>query len=291
MNYVIDHMKIVPESDAGLSFNDRSYHFGDGVYEVVRIYDQTPFQLIEHWDRLFQSAKKLDMNVTFTAEELTTLTNKLIEANQVINGALYIQVSRGATPRNHLYSREETPVVTGFTMNAPASNQEEGIAAWVTDDMRWLRCDIKTVNLLGNVMAKREAADADCQEAILHREGTVTEGSSSNLFLVNNGTLYTHPATNLILNGITRQLVIQLAKDAGYAVMEEPFPKDVLDHAEEAFITSTTSEVTPIVEFKGQITATMPIGPVTRHLQTLFKEAIQKEQARTSEETSETNKS
>lgn len=93
----------------------------------------------------------------------------------------------------------------------------------------------------------------------MHREGTVTEGSSSNLFLVNNGTLYTHPATNLILNGITRQLVIQLAKDAGYAVVEEPFPKDVLDHAEEAFITSTTSEVTPIVEFKGQITATMPI--------------------------------
>lgn len=260
MNYVIDHMKIVSESDAGLSFNDRSYHFGDGVYEVVRIYDQTPFQLNEHWDRLFQSAKKLDMNVTFTAEELTILTNKLIEANQVSNGALYIQVSRGATPRNHLYSREETPVVTGFTMNAPASKQEEGIAAWVTDDMRWLRCDIKTVNLLGNVMAKREAADADCQEAILHREGTVTEGSSSNLFLVNNGTLYTHPATNLILNGITRQLVIQLAKDAGYAVVEEPFPKDVLDHAEEAFITSTTSEVTPIVEFKGQITATMPIA-------------------------------
>ncbi|MCM2674994.1 D-amino-acid transaminase [Alkalicoccobacillus plakortidis] len=274
MNYVLDNMNIVPESDAVIQTNDRSYHFGDGVYEVVRVYNQTPFQLDAHWDRLFQSAQKLDMNFTITADELTKATMDLLEKNQVKDGAIYIQVSRGASPRNHLYSREETPIITGFTMSAPPSKQQEGIAAWVTDDMRWLRCDIKTVNLLGNVMAKREAADADCAEAILHRDGLVTEGSSSNLFLVNDGILYTHPATNLILNGITRQVVIKLATDAGFRVVEEAFPKDVLDHADEAFITSTTSEVTPIVEFKGQITAQMPIGPVTKKLQALFKELI-----------------
>ncbi|MDQ0208985.1 D-amino-acid transaminase [Alkalicoccobacillus murimartini] len=274
MNYVLDNMKIVPENTAVIQPNDRSYHFGDGVYEVVRVYNQKPFQLEAHWERLFQSSKKLDINLTVSANELTNATNELLEKNQVTDGAIYIQVSRGATPRNHLYSREETPIITGFTMNAPKSKQEEGISAWVTDDMRWLRCDIKTVNLLGNIMAKREAADADCFEAIMHRDGTVTEGSSSNLFLVNDGTLYTHPATNLILNGITRQVVIDLANKAGIQVVEEAFPKDVLDHADEAFITSTTSEVTPIVEFKGQVTATMPIGPVTKKLQALFKDLI-----------------
>ncbi|TSB44704.1 D-amino-acid transaminase [Alkalicoccobacillus porphyridii] len=274
MKYVIQNLEIVPENEATIQPNDRSYHFGDGVYEVVRVYHSKPFQLDAHWKRLMESAKKLDMNFSVSTDELTKLTAELIEKNQLEDGTVYIQVSRGATERNHLYTRDEKVVLTGFTMAAPARMQTKGIHAWVTDDLRWLRCDIKTVNLLGNIMAKREAADADCQEAIMHRDGTVTEGSSSNLFLVNDGILYTHPATNLILNGITRQVVIQLAHEAGIKVVEEAFPKEVLIHTEEAFITSTTSEITPIIEFKGQINAQMPIGPVTKKLQERFAKLI-----------------
>lgn len=267
-------MSIVPENEAVIQPNDRSYHFGDGVYEVIRVYKSGPFELEAHWDRLFESAQKLDIQLAVASDELTQLTTQLIEKNQLTDGCVYVQVSRGASPRNHLYTREESPIITGFTMEAPASKQQEGIHAWVTDDIRWLRCDIKTVNLLGNIMAKREAADGHCQEAIMHRDGMVTEGSSSNLFLVNDGILYTHPASNLILNGITRQVVIRLAKEAGIEVIEEAFPKEVLIHAEEAFITSTTSEITPIVEFKGQITAQIPIGPVTKKLQEQFSKFI-----------------
>ncbi|WP_413379773.1 D-amino-acid transaminase [Alkalihalobacillus sp. 1P02AB] len=274
MEYVIDNGQLVLAEEAKIDRNDRGYHFGDGIYEVIRIYDRKPFTMTMHLDRFAASAKKLDMPLPMTMAQLESLLEQLIEKNQLEDGIVYVQMTRGISQRNHLYNRSETAVITGYSQEMPAKKEllKNGIDVWVTDDIRWLRCDIKTINLLGNIMAKREAADHDCHEAVMHRDGMMTEGSSSNLFLIKDNILYTHPATNLILNGITRQVVIQNAKELGYEVIEEAFPKDVIEHADEAFITSTTSEVTPIKQFKGQVEASLEVGPITRQLQEAFEQ-------------------
>ncbi|KMK76976.1 D-amino-acid transaminase [Alkalihalobacillus pseudalcaliphilus] len=273
MEYVIDNGHIIVADQAKIDRNDRGYHFGDGIYEVIRVYNGKPFTMDMHVKRFEESAKKLDMVLTLSLSKLEELLMELVKKNALQDGIIYVQMTRGISPRNHLYSRNEKAVITGYTQEMPSKVelQQNGIDVWVTDDIRWLRCDIKTINLLGNVLAKREAADHDCHEAIQHRNGIVTEGSSSNLFLIKDRILYTHPATNLILNGITRQVVIGLAKELGYEVFEEAFPKDVIEHADEAFITSTTSEVTPIKSFQGQVEVTLEVGPITRQLQEAFE--------------------
>lgn len=281
MNHVLFNDSIVPESNAVISYNDRGYHFGDGIYEVVRVYEGAFFTLDPHIDRLYESAKQIDMTLPFSKQTLKTNLEAYKNKEQLENGSIYIQITRGVAERNHLYSREEDPVLLGFVLpeRAPSNDQTTGIAAYVTADVRWLRCDIKSINLLGNVMAKRKATDHKCGEAVLYRETAVTEGSTSNLFLVNNGTLYTHPANNLILNGITRREVIAVAHELGIDVVEEPFPKEVLAHAEEAFITSTSIEITPVHSFKGDVEASLTVGPVTKKLQLAFKQRVQKERS------------
>ncbi|KHF38068.1 D-amino-acid transaminase [Halalkalibacter okhensis] len=276
MEYILQNDKLLPKKDAMIHVDDRGYYFGDGIYEVVKVYEGKPFAMEQHLTRLVQSSHKLDIKLPYSEDQITEFIHTLIEKNTLKNGLVYFQVTRGVEPRNHLYSRESTPVFTAFTQPGHSTEdlQQNGIDVWLTDDIRWLRCDIKTINLLGNVLVKREAADHNCQEAILHRNGTITEGSSSNLFLVKDKVLYTHPATNLILNGITRQLIIELAQNNNYSVVEEPFPVEVLEHADEAFISSSSVEITPIKSVHGQLTTTFPIGPVTKDLQKKFKELL-----------------
>ncbi|WP_227938511.1 D-amino-acid transaminase [Alkalihalobacillus deserti] len=273
MEYIIQNQQLLPKKEASINFEDRGYYFGDGIYEVIKIYNGQPFAMDHHLKRLQSSAKKLDITLPYAEEKITELLMKLLNKNAVVDGFLYFQITRGVEPRNHLYTRNSPAVFTAFTQAAQnlEETQKNGVNVWLTDDIRWLRCDIKTINLLGNVMVKREAADHQCHEAILHRNGMITEGSSSNLFLVKDQVLYTHPATNLILNGITRQLLIDVATKHNYSVVEEPFPVEVLEHADEAFITSTSVEITPIISVKGQLATTFEVGPVTKDLQTKFK--------------------
>ncbi|ARK31417.1 D-amino-acid transaminase [Halalkalibacter krulwichiae] len=278
MDYIIYNQELVPRSEATIQFDDRGYYFGDGIYEVAKIYEGKPFAMDLHLKRLRSSAEKLDMAFPFSETTMTELLLHLLQKNNVKNGLIYFQLTRGVEPRNHLYTRKSIPVFTAFTQPSQdlKDMQKNGIDVWLTDDIRWLRCDIKTLNLLGNVMVKRESADNGCQEAILNRDGFITEGSSSNLFLVKDKVLYTHPATNLILNGITRQVLINLAKKYDYKVVEEPFPVDVLEHADEAFITSTSVEIAPIKSVRGQLSANFEVGPVTKDLQNKFKELLPK---------------
>lgn len=279
MEYIIQNDQLLPRAEAAIHFEDRGYYFGDGIYEVIKIYHGQPFAMDHHLKRFRESAEKLDIRLPFQEQRITELLVELLEKNSVVNGLVYFQMTRGVEPRNHLYTRNSMPVFTAFTQAAQnlEETQKNGVDVWLTDDIRWLRCDIKTINLLGNVMVKREAADKNCQEAILHRSGTITEGSSSNLFLVKDNVLYTHPATNLILNGITRQLVIELAEKYNYSVVCEPFPVEVLEHADEAFITSSSIEITPIKSVNGQLSTTFEVGPVTKDLQAKFKEILPKE--------------
>jgi D-alanine transaminase len=278
-SYVLYHDQIIKNGSIPVDVEDRGYLFGDGIYEVVFVYDSKPFAFNEHFDRFVQSAKKLELAMPYDIPTFKHLTEELITKNNVVNGMVYIQMTRGVAPRNHLYERNMQSVVTGFaksvSLDSIAQSQSMGIQTYLTKDIRWLRCDIKSLNLLGNVMAKREAADFDCQEAIQHRDGVVTEGSSSNVFIVKDGTLKTHPATNLILNGITRQIVLKIAEQLHVPVLEESFTVDELKEADEVFITSTTMEVTPVVKLKGEQEQTYKIGPVTTEFQKHFKKQIE----------------
>lgn len=274
--FVLYDDKIVDRDQVSIDMEDRGYNFGDGIYEVVYIYGGKPFSMKEHYARFADSAAKLEMKLPYTIETMTELSERLIEKNKIHNGIIYIQMTRGASSRNHLYEREAACLITGFArkMDPPEMAQQNGIKTYLTDDIRWLRCDIKSLNLLGNTMAKRAAADHDCTEAILHREGTCTEGSSSNLFIVKDKTLYTHPATNLILNGITRQHILSIAREAGMSVKEQTFTTEELIIADEVFISSTTMEIAPVISIEGQKSGVFSIGTVTRLLQEKLKNKI-----------------
>ncbi|KSU85284.1 MULTISPECIES: D-amino-acid transaminase [Fictibacillus] len=274
--FVLFGNQIIERDHVSIDMEDRGYNFGDGIYEVVYIYGGEPFSLNEHFRRFEESAQKLDMKLPYSIEQIKEKTAELIKANNIHNGIVYIQMTRGASPRAHLFERESACLITGFArkMDPPAEAQEKGIKTYLTPDIRWLRCDIKSLNLLGNTMAKRIAADHSCGEALQHREGLCTEGSSSNLYIVKHNEVRTHPATNLILNGITRQHILEIAGEEGIAVNEEPFTTEELQAADEVFISSTTMEIAPVISVEGDVQATYPIGPVTRRLQEKLKDRI-----------------
>ncbi|MBS4216755.1 D-amino-acid transaminase [Bacillus sp. FJAT-49711] len=275
---VIVNDKIIDRSDAAVDIEDRGYQFGDGVYEVIRIYDGVLFTGDEHLERFYSSAEKIQISVPFQKEELLELIQQLIQENEVKDGSLYMQMTRGASPRNHLFPSKDTkPVLTAYTKEVarPVESLEKGVAALIADDIRWLRCDIKSLNLLPNLLAKQAATEQGCYEAILHRDGVVTEGSASNAYIVLDGKIKTHPATNLILNGITRQVVARLCEKNNIPFVEEAFMLDELKNADEIFVTSTTSEVMPVVKLDGKEVGDGKPGVVTRKLQTLFVEEFE----------------
>jgi D-alanine transaminase len=274
--------KWVEPGEAAIQPEDRGYNFGDGIYEVVRIYRGRLYQWDAHIDRLFRSAREIKMDLPWTKEELDSIARQLMEKNGITaddDAFLYLQISRGAAPRLHDIPSGIRPVIMAFVRRKerPLADMKKGLTAQLVPDIRWLRCDIKTLNLLGAVLVKQYAKDAGAQESILHRDGIVTECSASNLFAVKNGALYTHPADNLILHGITRQTVIDLAKKNGIAVHEEAFDIEFLKQADELFLSSTTAEIMPIISVDGKAVGSGHPGPIAQKLQALFEEHIYSE--------------
>ncbi|MBN6889372.1 D-alanine transaminase [Cytobacillus horneckiae] len=280
MEFVILNGNIINRSEASIDIEDRGYQFGDGVYEVIRVYNGKMFTAQEHLERILLSAKKIGMEITFTVEEMKTLLAELIQKNNVQLGTIYMQFSRGVSPRNHPFPVPAVPqsfVAYTKEIVRPLANLENGVKAILKDDIRWLLCDIKSLNLLGNIMAKQEAVAAGCYEAIQHRGDIVTEGSSSNISIIKDGKMHTHPADNLILNGITRRKIIEVCEKGSIPYVEAAFTLADLENADEVFLSSTTSEITPIVEIDGkQVGNGMP-GPVTKKIQVLFDKEIETE--------------
>lgn len=268
--------RLIPRSEASVDIEDRGYQFGDGIYEVIRVYGGKPFYLAEHLERLEKSARAIRLPLPWDSGLLAEKLNQLVEANRLVEGTIYLQVTRGPAPRNHAFPEKAEPVLVAYTTEVPRPEAmlKEGIRTCTHKDIRWLRCDIKSLNLLGAVLAKQEAVEKGCKEAILVRDGTVTEGSSSNVFIVREGTLYTHPADNLILHGITRAIVLKCAGEAGIPVKEEAFSVDALHDADEVFITGTMVEVCPVTHVDDRKIGSGVPGPVTRHLQQAFDEQI-----------------
>lgn len=279
MGYTLWNDKIVKDEEVIINKEDRGYQFGDGVYEVIKVYNGEMFTATEHIDRLYKSAEEIRITVPFTKDKLHQLLHELVEKNEVNTGHVYFQITRGVAPRTHNFPADTVkPVITAYTKEnpRPLENFENGVKATFVEDIRWLRCDIKSLNLLGAVLAKQEAHEKGCYEAILHRNNTVTEGSSTNVFGIKNDVLYTHPANNFILKGITREVVIQCAEEIALTVKEIPFTTEEALKMDELFVTSTTSEITPVIEIDGIKIKDGKVGEWTRKLQKQFETKIPK---------------
>ncbi|QLK86286.1 D-amino-acid transaminase [Staphylococcus sp. 17KM0847] len=278
MTKVLINDVLVDEKEAKVAFNDRGYNFGDGIYEYVRLYDNKLFTAQEHFERLLRSAGEIGLDVDYTVESLTKSVRLLAEANGVTDGGVYMQVTRGVAPRDHAFPTPSVePVLTAFVKayDRPYKALEDGVTVMTTEDIRWLRCDIKSLNLLGNVLAKEYATKYNAEEAIQHRNGIVTEGASSNVYAIKDGIVHTHPANHLILNGITRRVIQWICDDEGITFHEEPFSVEFLKNADEVIISSTSAEVMPVVKIDGQVVKDGQVGPVTRKLQKGFDRYIE----------------
>lgn len=268
--------QFVERSTVHIDIEDRGYQFGDGIYEVIRVYHGKPFYLKEHLTRFFRSAKELHISLPFTKEEIHHSLLQLVQKNGLDHGNIYIQATRGVAPRNHAFPSDTKAITLAYTISSarPLEALQQGVQVITAEDIRWLRCDIKSLNLLGAVLAKQKAVDANCFEAILIRDQVVTEGSSTNVFFVKEEKLYTHPANQHILHGITREIVLELARQLNIPVVFQALPEDDLAEVEECFLTGTTTEVCPVVEIDGKPVGSGKPGPITRKLQQAFEKEI-----------------
>ncbi len=279
MSWILWNNQLVKDEGIVISKEDRGYQFGDGIYEVIRVYDGSMFTAKEHIDRLYESADKIKLVIPHTKDAFHKFMYDLIEANELNTGYVYVQITRGASTRQHHFpAMSIEPIITAYTniMERPTTQMAKGVAVKTVEDIRWLRCDIKSLNLLGNVLAKQEAQEAGCFEALLHRGDVITEGSSSNMYGIKNGVMYTHPSTNLILNGITRRVILSCCEDIGLPVVESAMSLEQVFDNDEFFLTSTTSEVMPITMInKKQIGTGLP-GEWTKKLQVAFEAKVKK---------------
>jgi len=261
----------LPKSEACISVDDRGFLLADGVYEVTPFYEGAPFALDRHLERLRHGLAwmRIDLDVSGLAE----VHRELIQRNGlegVDRSMVYLQVTRGAAPRTHYFpSGDVKPTVYAYAAQwkRPADDVwGRGFRAITVPDRRWSRVDIKTIGLLPNVMAYQAARDVGVDDAILVRDGVAVEGAHQNFWGVFGGTLVTHPATNVILPGITRGVVLELAREEGLPVQERAIAVEELRSADELFFTGTTGEVKPCVEVDGTPVGDGTVGPLTRRL-------------------------
>ena len=271
--------KFVRLADAQISVLDRGFIFGDGIYEVVPAYNGKPFRMQSHLARLERSLAAIGMRAPHTADQWQALVLDLLSRYKGDGHAMvYIQVTRGVARRDHAFpSADVQPTV--FCMVSPFSRptgqqRTQGLSTVSMPDERWLHCEIKSVSLLGNVLAKQHAVQAGVDEVIQFREGFLTEGSSCNIWVVKNGELLAPPRNNLILEGVRYSFMEQLAHDAGIAFHARPVAQDEVQHADELMLTSATKEVLPITRYNGQPVGSGAPGPVYKALRAGYDQAI-----------------
>lgn len=253
-----------------VSLDDRGYCFGDGVYEVTRVFNGRCFAFSYHQDRLYRSMRAMDIPVKMRPDDLQELHEIMVEQSDIKDGYIYLQITRGVEPRHHAYDRsklEPTMYMYIRPIEEDLSVLANGVKAISALDERWLHVDIKTLNLIPNILAQTKAQKKFAYSAILFRDGICTEGATSNVFAVKDGIVYTHPANNLILKGITRQLVIgKVAPSLGVTVIEKEFDKQFVEEADELFFTDTIGGVIPIIKFDREPVGTGEPGKVSLKL-------------------------
>jgi D-alanine transaminase len=266
----------LPIEAGRISVEDRGFQFGDGVYEVIRVYGGKPFRLREHLARLAQSLEGLEIRLPEPLERIGEVCLRVL--GSLKEATVYIQVTRGAAPRVHAFPAGLRPTRVVYAREAKPFPPEKSFSLMTLPDDRWGRCHLKTICLLPNILGKERAVRAGCDEGLFVREdGTVTEGTSSNAFIVRGGAAFTHPATNRILNGVTRLAVIEVARAKGVPVEERACSIGEVRAADEIFMTGTTTEVMPAVALDGRAVGAGRPGPVTLRVAAGFRELVRRE--------------
>jgi D-alanine transaminase len=268
--------QMIPKDEARISPEDRGFLFADGVYEVIRSYDGKLFRAAQHLERLRRSLREVRLD-SAVAENLPSVIEELIRRNglEKTSTLIYIQITRGVAKRKHAFPDNATPVTiyaTAASFTPPRKEQEEGVRIILVPDMRWARCDIKSVALLPNVLACQQAEEQGCWEAAFVRDGVVTEGTHTNFCAVFGGTLWTHPMTNHILGGVTRDAVLELCGKLCIPVKEAPVFEWKLRDADEVLLTGTTAEVMPVVAVNDWKVGNGKPGPIAQNLLRAFTE-------------------
>jgi D-alanine transaminase len=267
----------MPLAEAKVSIEDRGFQFGDGVYEVIRTYRGHPFSLGAHLARLDRSATALELTQPYSHAEWTDHILEGIKRAAYPEAKIYLQITRGVAPRDHAYSDEATPTVVMTVREfhpLDRSVQATGVDAMTTEDIRWGRCDIKSVNLLANVFARQQVRQAGVFEAILVNAGLVTEGAISNVMVVQGGTVVTAPEGARILSGVTRAIVLDLALSEGLPIQKRFVSQAELYEADEVFLTGTTVEVLAVVRIDRKVIGDGRPGPITQRLTTSFANLV-----------------
>jgi D-alanine transaminase len=267
--------EFMPLTEARVPVLDRGFIFGDGVYEVIPVYARVPLRLAEHLARMQNSLNAIHLRNPLATEEWTRIVGQIIERNAWDDQAIYVQVTRGVAPRDQAFPTDTKPTVFVMAnqMSKPSAEQRErGVGVITAEDFRWQRCDIKSVSLLANCMLRQLAAEAGCVEAILLRDGQVTEASTSNVFLVKNGVIVSPPKDGRILPGITLDLVLDLARKARLPIEIRPVPERELRDADEIWVSSSTKEVLPVTTLDGKPVGSGKPGPMYARMYGLYQD-------------------
>lgn len=255
----------LPQEQAFVPVMDRGFVFGDGVYEVIPVYGGRLFRLDEHLQRLQHSLDGIRLANPMTHAEWADILQRLVRENGDGEQSVYLQVTRGHAPRDHAFPLDAKPTI--FISSTPlkpvaAELLKNGVAAITLEDIRWKYCHIKAIALLPNILLRQQAIDAEAQEAILIRDGVITEGAASNVFIVTEGVIKTPPKGPFLLPGITRDLVLELAAAHGLAHEESEFGPEALTKAEEIWLTSSTRELLPVTRLDNRAVGSGRPGPV-----------------------------
>lgn len=267
--------EFMPLEAARIPVLDRGFIFGDGVYEVIPVYSRHPFRLAEHLVRLQHSLDSIRLANPMSDAEWTRLTGEIVAKNAGDDQSVYLQITRGVAKRDHAFPRNVKPTV--FMMSTPlvtpAREQVDGgVHAITTTDFRWLKCDVKSISLLGNCLARQMAVDAGAVEAILFRDGFLTEASASNVFIVKRGVILAPPKNHLVLPGITYDVVVELARANGLPIEIREISEREVREADEVWVTSSTKEVLAVTTLDERTVGGGRPGTVFQHMHRLYQD-------------------
>jgi D-alanine transaminase len=279
MRMVFLNGKFMPIEEARVPVLDRGFIFGDGVYELIPVYSRVPFRMDEHLARLERSLASVRIRNPYSRAEWREIILQLVAKQPFEDQGVYFQVTRGVAKRDHSFPKDSTPTVfimANPLVNPPQELVERGAAAVTAKDDRWHRCDIKSISLIGNCLLRQVSADVGAVETILFRDGVLTEASASNVFVVKGGVILSPAKTNLILPGITYDVIAEIAQAAGLPLEYREISEAEVRAADEVWVTSSSKEVLAIVTLDGKPVAGGKPGPLFRRVHALYQEFKQK---------------
>jgi len=259
--------RFLPLEQATVPVLDRGFIFGDGVYELIPVYSRAPFRMDEHLARLERSLAAVRIANPYARDKWRSIILELVAKQPWEDQGVYLQVTRGVAKRDHAFPAGVEPTVFAMSnplVNPPQELVEKGVAAVSAPDNRWLRCDIKSISLIGNVLLRQASADAGAAETILFRDGILTEASASNVFVAKNGVVLSPPKSNLILPGITYDVVVEIAQQLGLPLEFRDIRESEVRAADELWVTSSSKEILAVVELDGKPVGEGRPGPLFR---------------------------